>query len=72
MSNLNKKLYTKIEEWRNRLIEGDCPCLYLNGIVMKRSWASEVRNVSLLVASDVNAKGYREILGICGGGGEGR
>jgi transposase-like protein len=28
---------------------------------MKRSWAGEVRNVSLLVAIAVNANGYREI-----------
>ena len=27
---------------------------HLDGIVMKRSWAGEVRNVSLLVASAVN------------------
>jgi Transposase, Mutator family len=37
------------------------------GIVVKRSWAGEVRNVSLLVAIGVNAEGYREILGICEG-----
>jgi hypothetical protein len=29
---------------------------------MKRSWAGEVRNVSLLVAIAVNTEGYREIL----------
>jgi putative transposase len=34
---------------------------------MKRSWAGGVRNVSLLVASAVNAEGFREILGICEG-----
>jgi len=34
---------------------------------MKRTWAGEVRNVSLLVAIGVNAEGYREILGICEG-----
>ena len=28
---------------------------------MKRSWAGEVRNVSLLVASAVNSEGFREI-----------
>jgi transposase-like protein len=32
--------------------------------VLKRSWAGEVRNVSLLVAIRVNESGYREILGI--------
>ena len=67
VSNLNKKIYVKIEAWRNRRIEGEHPYLYLDGIVMKRTWAGEVRNVSLLVASAVNSEGYREILGICEG-----
>ena len=34
---------------------------------MKRSWAGEVRNVSLLVAIGVIREGYREILGIMEG-----
>jgi putative transposase len=67
VSNLNKKIYAKIEAWRNRRIEGEHPYLYLDGIVMKRTWAGEVRNVSLLVASAVNSEGFREILGICEG-----
>ena len=67
VSNLNKKIYAKIEEWRHRPIEDDHPYLYLDGIVMKCAWAGEVRNVSLLVASAVNSEGYREILGICEG-----
>jgi len=67
VSSLNKKIYAKIDAWRHRPIEGDHPYLYLDGIVMKRTWAGEVRNVSLLVASAVNAEGYREILGICEG-----
>jgi transposase-like protein len=67
VSNLNQKIYAKIEAWRNRQIEGEHPYLYLDGIVMKRSWAGEVRNVSLLVASAVNSEGFREILGICEG-----
>jgi transposase-like protein len=41
--------------------------LNLDGIVLKRSWAGEVRNVSLLVAISVNEEGYREILGIVEG-----
>src|SRR3984957_12487870 len=67
VSNLNQKIYAKIEAWRNRRIEGEHPYLYLDGIVMKRNWAGEVRNVSLLVASAVNSEGFREILGICEG-----
>src|SRR5215467_9949892 len=66
-SDLNKKIYGTIEAWRNRPIEGEHPYVYLDGIVLKRSWAGEVRNVSLLVAIGVNESGYREILGICEG-----
>lgn len=67
VSDLNKKIYATIEAWRNRPIEGEHPYVYLDGIVLKRTWAGEVRNVSLLVAIAVNADGYREILGICEG-----
>ena len=41
--------------------------VYLDGIVLKRTWAGEIRNVSLRVAISVNGEGYREILGICEG-----
>jgi putative transposase len=67
VSDLNKKIYATIEIWRNRPIEGEHPYVYLDGIVMKRSWAGEVRNVSLLVAIAVNVEGHREILGIVEG-----
>ena len=55
----------RVGAWRNRPIEGEHPYVYLDGIVLKRSWAGEVRNASLLVAIGVNESGYREILGIC-------
>ncbi len=53
-------------------IESSHPYVYLDGIVLKRSWAGEVRNVSLLVAIGVNDDGYREILGIVEGAKEDR
>ena len=67
VSNLNKKIYAKIQAWRNQPITGRHPYVFLDGIVMKRTWAGEVRNVSLLVAIGVTSEGYREILGICEG-----
>src|SRR5262249_15382731 len=67
VSNLNQKIYGQIEAWRHHPIEGEHPYLYLDGIVLKRSWAGEVRNVSLLVAISVNDEGYRQILGIVEG-----
>jgi transposase-like protein len=57
VSELNKKIYATIEAWRSRPIEGEHPYVYLDGIVLKRSWAGEVRNVSLLVAIAVNSEG---------------
>ena len=67
VSNLNRKIYARIEKWRSRPIEGEYPYVYLDGIVLKRSWAGEVRNVSVLVAIGVSSEGYREILGVCEG-----
>jgi transposase-like protein len=64
VSNLNKKIYKHIETWRNRKIEGEMPYVFLDGIVLKRSWAGEIKNVSVLVAIGVDRDGYRRILGV--------
>jgi putative transposase len=67
ISNLNQKVYKHIEAWRNREIKEEFPYVYLDGIVLKRCWAGEVSNVSVLVAIGVNSSGYRKILGVCEG-----
>ena len=67
ISDLNKKVYQHIEDWRNRPIEGEYPYVYLDGIVLKRSWAGEIRNVSVLVAIGVGEDGFRKVLGIAEG-----
>ena len=67
VSKLNKKIYKRIEQWRNRPIDGHYPYVYLDGIVLKRTWAGEVRNVSVLVATGVSSTGYRKILGVAEG-----
>ena len=64
VSKLNKKIYKKLEAWRQQPIEGDYPYVYLDGIVLKRTWAGEVKNVSVLVAIGVDSEGYRKILGV--------
>lgn len=63
ISELNKKVYAQIETWRNRKLEGDYPYVYLDGIVLKRSWAGEVKNVSILVAVAVDQEGFRHVIG---------
>jgi len=57
VSNLNKKIYGRIEEWRNRQITGTFPYVYLDGIFLKRSWGGEVQNVAVLVAIGVSRPG---------------
>ena len=67
VSDLNKKIYGKIEEWRNRPVKGEYPYVYLDGLYLKRSWGGEVRPVAILVAIGVNSEGFREILGVAEG-----
>ncbi len=67
ISNLNQKVYKHIEAWRNRAIKEEFPYVYLDGIVLKRCWAGEVSNISVLVAIGVSSSGYRKILGVCEG-----
>lgn len=67
VSELNQKIYTQIEAWRNRPIEGEHAYVYLDGIWLKRSWGGEVKNVAVLVAIGVRSDGYREILGVVEG-----
>jgi transposase-like protein len=67
VSKLNQKVYKHIERWRIQPIEGEYAYVYLDGIVLKRSWGGEVKNVSLLSAIGVDEDGYRRILGVCEG-----
>lgn len=67
VSNLNAKVYKHIERWRTQKIEGQFAYVYLDGIVLKRSWGGEVKNVSVLAAIGVDADGYRRILGVAEG-----
>lgn len=64
VSNLNQKIYKRIDKWRNRPIDQEFAYLYLDGIVLKRTWADEVRNVSVLVAIGVDSDGFRQVLGV--------
>ena len=64
ISTLNKKVYAQIDTWRNRRLDQvNYPYVYLDGIVLKRSWAGEVKNVSILVAIAVDQDGFREVIG---------
>ena len=72
VSELNQKLYERIEAWRNQPIEGQFAYVYLDGIWLKRSWGGEVKNVAVLVAIGVDQDGYRQMLGVVRRGEGGR
>jgi putative transposase len=67
VSELNRKIYARINEWRNRPIAGEHPYVYLDGIWLSREFGGEVRPVAVLVAIGVNADGFREVLGVMEG-----
>ena len=68
VSELNKKAYVHIEEWRNRSLQGGkYPYVYVDGIYLRRNWGGEFENVSILVALGVNEDGYREVIGAAEG-----
>ena len=51
ISELNKKAYEHIEQWRNRPLEGGkYPYVYVDGVYLKRNWGGEYEN------------GYRQVL----------
>ena len=67
-SELNKKAYVHIEDWRNRPLHGGrSPYVYVNGIYLRRNWGGEYENVAILVAIAVNEDDYREVLGAAEG-----
>lgn len=68
VSELNKKAYVHIEQWRNRPLQGGkYPYVYVDGIYLRRNWGGEFENVSILVAMGVNEDGYREVIGAAEG-----
>ena len=68
ISELNKKAYVHIEQWRRRPLQGGrYPYVYVDGIYLRRNWGGEFENVSVLVALGVNEDGYREVIGAAEG-----
>ncbi len=63
VSELIKKVYVHIDQWRTRPLSGSCPYVYLDGIYLKRNWGGEYENVSVLVGLAANEDGYREVIG---------
>lgn len=73
ISELNKKAYIHIEDWRNRPLQGDrYPYVYVDGIYLRRKWGGAYENAAILVAIAVNEERNREVLGAAEGMGGGK
>lgn len=63
ISELSKKTYVRIENWRNRLLQGERYLYaYVDGIYLRRNLGGAFENVVILVAIAANEDGYREDL----------
>lgn len=59
ISELNKKTYVHIEDWRNHPLQGGhYPYVYVDGIYLRCNWGGEYENVAVLVAIAVNEDGF--------------
>ena len=54
ISELNKKAYVHIEDWRNHPLQGGkYPYVYVDGIYLRRNWGGEYENVGISQRVDV-------------------
>ena len=66
-SNLNERAFEAVEAWGSRPLERAHPCVYVDGIYLKRSWGGSCENVAVMVATGVDDDGYREVIGAAEG-----
>lgn len=67
VSNLNEKAFESVDARRTGPLSGGYPCLFVDGIYLKRSWGRSCENVAVMVAISVNSEGRREIVGCAEG-----
>ena len=70
ISNLNQKVYSQIEQWRNRELVTEYPYVYVDGIYLKKNWGGVIDGIAILIAIGVNSDGNREVIGAMEGGKE--
>lgn len=64
--NLSDKAFASVEERGSRPPEGECPCVFVDGVHLKRSWGGPCESASVMAAVGVNGGG-REAIGRAGG-----
>ncbi len=67
VSNLNRKAFAKVEEWRARPLTRSYPYACVDGTYLKRNWEGAYESVAVLIAAGANEDGYREAIGCAEG-----
>lgn len=70
VSNLSDKAFEAVEaveERRSRPPTRTCPCVFVDGVCLKRSWGGSFENAAVMVAIGVNDDGCREVIGAAEG-----
>jgi transposase-like protein len=67
LSDRLKKVYVRIDQWRQRPLQQPYPYVFMDGVWHKRSWGGAVENVSILVAIGIGSDGHREAVGVAEG-----
>lgn len=64
---LNEKAFASAGGQRNRPLERAYPCVYVDGIYLKRGWGGACGNVAVMIAIGANDDGHREVAGAAEG-----
>lgn len=72
LSSINRKLYSRLDGWRNRELQRRYEYVFMDAMYLKRCWGGEIHNVAIMVSIGVDSQGKREVLGIREGNHEDR
>lgn len=67
ISRLNGRLSERLQDWRERPLNGAYPYLYLDGISLNVRWGGARERLSVLVVIGVSEEGFREVLACVAG-----
>ena len=62
VGNLSNKIYDKFDNWQNTPLKEYYSFVYRYGIILKQSWAGELKTILDLVAIGASMPGFREIM----------
>jgi len=69
ISNVTEEVMEEVKTWQGRPLDAVYPIVYLDALMVKVRDAGHIRNRAIYVATGVNLKGNKEVLGVVDGRG---